>query len=71
METNSPDKMSMRVWLILAVLGAVLCIVGWYRFLSSKLTTRRNPCARSEWLSARSVRHRSFRRLSYSRWRSA
>ena len=34
METNSPDKMSMRVWLILAVLGAVLCIVGWYRFLS-------------------------------------
>ncbi len=34
METNSPDKMSMRVWLILAILGAVLCVVGWYRFFS-------------------------------------
>jgi hypothetical protein len=32
METNSPDRMSMRVWLMLAVLGAVLCIVGWYRW---------------------------------------
>jgi len=26
--------MNMRVWLILAILGAVLCIVGWYRYLS-------------------------------------
>jgi hypothetical protein len=28
------DRMNMRVWLILAILGAVLCIVGWYRYLS-------------------------------------
>jgi hypothetical protein len=32
MDTNSPDRMSMRVWLMLAILGAVLCIVGWYRY---------------------------------------
>jgi hypothetical protein len=33
MNTNSPDRMSNRVWLMLAILGAVLCIVGWYRFV--------------------------------------
>ena len=32
MDTNSPDRMSMRIWLMLAILGAVLCIVGWYRY---------------------------------------
>ena len=34
MDTNSPDRMSMRIWLMLAILGAVLCIVGWYRYAS-------------------------------------
>ena len=32
MDTNSPERMSMRIWLMLAILGAELCIVGWYRF---------------------------------------
>jgi hypothetical protein len=30
----APDRMNTRVWLILAILGAVLCIVGWYRYIS-------------------------------------
>ncbi len=34
MDTNSPDRMSMRVWLLLAIVGAALCIVGWYRYAS-------------------------------------
>ena len=34
MNTNSPDRMSNRVWLMLAILGAILCIVGWYRYAS-------------------------------------
>jgi hypothetical protein len=34
MDTNSPDRMSMRIWLMLAILGAILCIVGWYRYAS-------------------------------------
>lgn len=29
-----PDRMSQLVWLILAILGAFLCIVGWYRWAS-------------------------------------
>jgi hypothetical protein len=29
---QEPDRMSQRVWLMLAVLGAVLAVVGWYRF---------------------------------------
>jgi hypothetical protein len=34
MNTDSPDRMAMRVKLILAILGAFLCLVGWYRWLS-------------------------------------
>jgi hypothetical protein len=34
MDTNSPDRLSSAIWLLLAVLGAVLCIVGWYRWAS-------------------------------------
>jgi hypothetical protein len=35
MNTNPPpDRMSSRVWLMLAILGAILCIIGWYRFAS-------------------------------------
>jgi hypothetical protein len=34
MNTNSPDRLSSGIWLLLAVLGAVLCIVGWYRWAS-------------------------------------
>jgi hypothetical protein len=32
MQTNSPDRLSMGIWLLLAVLGAILGIVGWYRW---------------------------------------
>ena len=32
MTVESPDRMNMRVKLLLAVLGAFLCLVGWYRW---------------------------------------
>ena len=28
------DRMSNRIWLVLAVLGAFLAIVGWYRYFA-------------------------------------
>ena len=31
--TAAPDRMNMRVLLMLAILGAVLAVVGWWRFL--------------------------------------
>ena len=31
-ERSAPDRMSQFVWLILVVLGAVLAVVGWYRY---------------------------------------
>jgi hypothetical protein len=34
MELNSPDRLNLRVWLLLVILGAVLCVVGWYRYLA-------------------------------------
>jgi hypothetical protein len=34
-ETQTPDRMSQLVWTILAGLGAVLLIVGVYRFVAS------------------------------------
>jgi len=34
MEPNSPDRLSQRVWFMLAILGAILCLVGWYRWAS-------------------------------------
>jgi hypothetical protein len=33
MRTNTPDLLNMRIWLMLAVLGAILAVIGWYRFL--------------------------------------
>jgi hypothetical protein len=32
MRTNQTDLLNMRLWLMLAVLGAILCAIGWYRF---------------------------------------
>ena len=32
--TDSPDRLNMRVWLMLAVVGGVLALIAWYRFLS-------------------------------------
>jgi type II secretory pathway component PulM len=34
MNTESPDRMAMRVKLMLAILGAFLLLVGWYRWFS-------------------------------------
>jgi hypothetical protein len=31
-----PDRMSQLVWGILAVLGAVLAVVGWYHFITRR-----------------------------------
>jgi hypothetical protein len=33
MVTNTPDRLNMRVWLLLVIVGAVLCLIGWYRVL--------------------------------------
>ncbi len=34
MNTNAPDRISMGVKLMIAILGAFLCLVGWYRWFS-------------------------------------
>jgi hypothetical protein len=30
--TNSPDRSRQMVWTLLAIVGAVLAVVGWYRW---------------------------------------
>jgi uncharacterized membrane protein len=32
-ETMAVDRMTNRIWLMLAVLGAVLAVIGWYRYM--------------------------------------
>ena len=34
MRTQAPDWLDLRVKLMLAIVGAALCVVGWVRFLS-------------------------------------
>jgi hypothetical protein len=34
MTTQSPDRLSLGVKLMIAILGAFLCIVGWYRWFA-------------------------------------
>jgi hypothetical protein len=34
MQPNAPDRVNSRVLLMLAILGAVLALIGWYRYLS-------------------------------------
>jgi len=34
MPTATPDRLNSRLLLIIAVLGAVLALVGWYRYFS-------------------------------------
>ena len=34
MSTQAPDRLDLRVKLMLAIVGAVLCVVGWVRLLS-------------------------------------
>lgn len=33
MVPNAPDRLNLRVWLMLAIVGAILCVIGWYRYL--------------------------------------
>ena len=32
--TESPDRLNSRLWLMLAVLGAVLALIAWYRYVA-------------------------------------
>jgi hypothetical protein len=32
--TDSPDRLNLRVWLMLAIVGAVLALVAWYRLVA-------------------------------------
>ena len=34
LEPHPPDRTSQLVWLILAILGAFLAVVGWYRWFA-------------------------------------
>jgi hypothetical protein len=31
---NTLDLLNARLWLMLAILGAILAVIGWYRFLA-------------------------------------
>jgi hypothetical protein len=31
---NTPDRQSQLIWLLLAIVGAILCGVGWYRWVT-------------------------------------
>jgi hypothetical protein len=35
MTTNTPDRINLRVLLMLAILGALLAIVGWFRYFGA------------------------------------
>ena len=34
MPTAAPDRLNMRLMLIIAVVGAALALIGWYRYFS-------------------------------------
>lgn len=34
MPPNTPDRLNLRVLLMVAILGALLALVGWYRYLT-------------------------------------
>jgi hypothetical protein len=31
---NQPDLLNARLWLMLAIVGAVLALIAWYRFVA-------------------------------------
>jgi hypothetical protein len=35
MAPNAPDRINMRVLLLLVIVGALLAVVGWYRYFSA------------------------------------
>lgn len=40
MQPNTVDRQSLRVWLLLAILGAILSIAGWYQFFTLTLVAQ-------------------------------
>ena len=34
MAVQAPDRLNMRIWAMLAIVGAILCVIGWYRYFS-------------------------------------
>lgn len=34
MATETPDRLNMQVWAMIALVGAILCIIGWYRYFA-------------------------------------
>jgi hypothetical protein len=34
MDSPKPDRLNLRILLIIAVVGAALALIGWYRYLS-------------------------------------
>jgi hypothetical protein len=30
MQLTSPDRLNLRIWLMLTIVGAVLCLIGWF-----------------------------------------
>ena len=34
MDLNSPDRLNLRVWLLVSVVGAALGLVGWFRYFT-------------------------------------
>ena len=35
MDSTGPDKINLRLMLIIAVLGAALALIGWYRYFGA------------------------------------
>ena len=34
MPPTIPDLLNMRVWLMLVIVGAILALIGWYRYFA-------------------------------------
>jgi hypothetical protein len=34
MTRDFSDRLNVRIWVLLVVLGAVLCVIGWYRYFT-------------------------------------
>ncbi len=35
MTPDFSDRLNVRIWVMLVVLGAILCLIGWYRYFTS------------------------------------
>jgi hypothetical protein len=34
MASQAPDRLNMRLWTMLAIVGAILCLIGWYNYFA-------------------------------------